>query len=243
MHDARLGNTELQPARDGLAIHCDSVGKLTEAFRNSCLVTGPVPTELGLAMTIESPALSSILPVVFTTPVELIVSLSAVLPVAPASSVILPPFALATVPFTVNGLCATRLMLPALLRTESVLSRVMAPVLSISMLPVLPALLCCTLRIFNAPVFLILISVFEPVLLASNTGTAVLRPVPLPMPPLAVASSAPPLSTLPPDWLMAPLGADRVVVAVPELTLAPRAILPLLAVRYKLPAVAIPERL
>lgn len=106
MQALRLGKTELHPAMVGLERHWSSVGK--DAFWNACWVTVPPVTVPEIKM--ASPALSKILPLVVTEPVLPTVSLSAVLPLAPASRVILPPFELATVPFTVNGLCATRLI-------------------------------------------------------------------------------------------------------------------------------------
>jgi hypothetical protein len=113
-----------------------------------------------------SPADSVTAPVVFTTPVAEMVSLSVTLPVEPAVRLMAPPLLLCTVPSTFKGLCAVRVIAPSLVETVLPLATVIAPVLLMMMLPVLPGVDCETLLSVSAPVLTMLMSVLAPELLA-----------------------------------------------------------------------------
>jgi len=167
----------------------------------------------------DAPALSKTGPVVETTTLApgavsilpAIVSVSLVLPDAPASSVILPPAVVWTKPelLMVSGLFVFRLMLPDVV--ETVPETVSAPVL----------------RILMSLLALLTLAPVRELTLVEITP-------PWPMPSAALAEKLDPVIT-PLLWLMAPAGDDSVTVPVPALTGAPSAIFPALALRETLP--------
>ena len=150
------GSTLPQNVSDGSAMHWSSDGQFW--YGKSVRWDDTV---LPLTSVMESPAVSDSEPVVVTTALLLTMSLSVVLPLEPATSVILPPPLLVTDPLIVKGLCASIAMAPASVETGP--TTVTAPVL-LMLIPPEPWLGCDTAFTVNVPVLFTLMSALAPVL-------------------------------------------------------------------------------